>query len=61
MDAEYLNRCEKNGCVINNPNAKVWEDAFKADLHYMYEGSTPVVNKAFYEQIAAFLKNYRGE
>ena len=52
---------QKNGCVINNPNAKVWEDAFKADLHYMYEGSTPVVNKAFYEQIAAFLKNYRGE
>lgn len=61
MDAEYLKRCETNGCAINTPSQKVWEDAFKADLHYMCEGSTPVVNKAFYDQIATFLKNYRGE
>lgn len=61
MDAEYLKRCEQNGCTISNPDPKVWEDSFKADLHFMYEGSNPVVNKSFYEKISAFLKNFRGE
>lgn len=64
MDAEYLRLCEQAGCKVFNPTPaqlKVWEDSFKADLHYMYEGSTPVVNKQFYEQINAFLNKYRGE
>lgn len=61
MDAEYLKRCEAGGCKIATPDAKVWEKSFMDDLHFMYEGSTPVVNKQFYEQIAAFLKEFRGE
>nr|WP_318661073.1 TRAP transporter substrate-binding protein DctP [uncultured Treponema sp.] len=64
MDAEYLSLCEKNGCKVFNPTdaqKKVWEDSFRKDLHFMYEGSNPVVNKQFYEQIEVFLKKYRGE
>lgn len=61
MDAEYLKRCEAGGCTISTPDAKVWEESFMKDLHFMYEGSNPVVNKQFYEKISAFLKNYRGE
>ena len=61
MDAEYLKRCEAGGCTITNPDVKVWEKSFTDDLHFMYEGTDPVVNKAFYEKIAAFLKQYRGE
>ena len=61
MDAEYLKRCEAGGCTITNPDVKVWEKSFTEDLHFMYEGTDPVVNKAFYEKIAAFLKQYRGE
>lgn len=61
MDAEYLMRCENGGCVIGSQDPSVWEKSFSADLHYMYEGSNPVVNKTFYDQISAFLKKYRGE
>lgn len=64
MDAEYLARCEQGGCTIIHPTeaqTKVWEDSFKADLHYMYEGKNPVVNKNFYDQILNFLTTYRGE
>ena len=64
MDAEYLKRCEQGGCKIFNPTPaqlSVWENSFKSDLHYMYEGNNPVVNKQLYEQINAFLKKYRGE
>ena len=63
-DAEYLARCRDGGCTIVTPNAqqtKAWEDSFISDLHFMYEGKNPVVNKALYEKIYAFLKKYRGE
>ena len=64
MDAEYLKRCSDGGCTIYNPTAaeeKIWENSFKSDLHFMCEGTNPVVNKEFYDKIAAFLKEYRGE
>lgn len=61
MDAAYLEKCKENGCVIINPDSKVWENSFKSDLHFMCEGKNPVVNKSFYDQISAFLKKLRGE
>lgn len=63
-DAEYLKRCEDSGVKIFTPNEqelKVWRDEFEAKSHYMYDSATPIADKAFYEQIMAFLKEYRGE
>ncbi len=63
-DAEYLKRCENSGVKIFTPNEqelKVWRDEFEAKSHYMYDSATPIADKAFYEQIMAFLKQYRGE
>ena len=61
MDAEYIKKCSAGGCNVINPDQKVWEKAFMADLPNMYSGPNPVVDKAFYDKIAAFLKNFRGE
>lgn len=63
-DAEYLKRCENSGVKIFTPNEqelKVWRDEFEAKSRYMYDSATPIADKAFYEQIMAFLKQYRGE
>ena len=63
-DAEYLQRCIDAGATLYNPDAaelKLWEDEFKRDSKYMYEGKNPVANKQLYEEIAAFLKKFRGE
>ncbi|MCQ2611055.1 MAG: TRAP transporter substrate-binding protein DctP [Treponema sp.] len=63
-DANYLARCKQQGCVSFDPTPaerQLWEDQFKKDMPHMYSGSNPVVSKALYDKIAAYLKSYRGE
>ncbi|QTQ11427.1 TRAP transporter substrate-binding protein DctP [Treponema parvum] len=61
---EYLNRCRDSGATLvslDSSERRAFQDSFVADSKKMYEAKEPVVNKALYDKISAFIKKSRGE
>lgn len=61
---EYLKRCQEAGAVLVSltPDEKdVFNKSFMQDSKKMYESKEPVVSKALFDKISAYLTQLRGE
>lgn len=61
-DKEYIDLCVKGGCeliTLSDAENKAMEEALRKDMSAM--SKTGMMNKKFYDDIQAALKEYRGE